>query len=289
MKPSAFEYYAPRTIDECLALLEEHGEDARVIAGGQSLVPLMNLRMATPEVLVDLNTVDGLSYAREDDGAIAIGAMTRYADVQASELVQRELPVLVTATEEVGYPAIRNRGTIGGTIAHADPVAEWPCLALALDAEMVATGPRGRRAIPAADFFAGMFTTALEPSEVLTEVRFPRRPHRGGIGFQEFARKSGDYAVVAVCVDLHVSGGAVSRARMAFANLADRPVRSAAAEEALTGISAADDLDAGVADRVAAALDEFATDDARAERVQLAGILARRAVDEALQTTRGAA
>jgi carbon-monoxide dehydrogenase medium subunit len=265
-KPSAFEYYAPRTLEECLELLTEHGDEARLLSGGQSLVPLMNLRMATPEVLIDLNAIDGLSYVREEDGALVLGAMTRYADVEASPLVARHVPMLVTATAEVGYPAIRNRGTVGGTLAHADPVAEWPCIARALDAELVATGPAGRRTIPAADFFMGMFTTALMPDEVLTEVRFPPRGGAGGSAFHEFARKSGDYAVVAVAVDLTVADGVIEQARVAFANLADRPVRSSEAERALEGIPVAEDLDLPTTDAVKVALEQFATDDALGAR-----------------------
>ena len=288
-KPSAFEYYAPRTLEECLELLTEHGEDARLLAGGQSLVPLMNLRMATPEVLIDLNRIEGLSYVREEHGALVLGAMTRYAEVEASPLAARLVPMLLDATAQVGYPAIRNRGTVGGTLAHADPVAEWPCIARALDAELVATGPSGRRTIPAAEFFAGMFTTTLLPDEVLTEVRFPPRDAPGASAFHEFARKSGDYAVVAVAADLSVADGVVRKARLAFANLADRPVRSARAERALEGAPVAEELDGDTGDELTAALAEFATDDARAERVDLAAVLVRRAINDVLAVALGAA
>jgi carbon-monoxide dehydrogenase medium subunit len=288
MKPSAFEYYTPRRLEECLELLVEHGDECKLLAGGQSLVPLMNLRMAAPEVVIDLNGLDGLDYVREDGGALAIGAMTRYAEVERSPLVARYLPILAHATAEVGYPAIRNRGTIGGTLAHADPVAEWPCLALALDAELVVAGPGGTRTIAADDFFTGLFATALEPTEVLTEIRFPLAGLPRPWGFVEFAKKTGDYAVVAVAVDLEVAGGAVTRARAAWSNLADRPVGSSAAEQALAGIPVAQDLAADVVARVADALAEYATDDAHAERVRLAGVLTRRAVNQALARARGA-
>jgi carbon-monoxide dehydrogenase medium subunit len=287
MKPSAFEYYTPKRLDECLELLVEHEDECKLLAGGQSLVPLMNLRMASPEVVIDLNRLEGLAYIREDQGALAIGAMTRYAAIERSPLVAKVLPVLPRATAEVGYPAIRSRGTIGGTLAHADPVAEWPCLALALDAELVAVGPDGTRTIPAGEFFTGLFATALEPTEVLTEIRFPLAGLPRPWGFEEFAKKTGDYAVVAVAVDLQVSGGAVTSARLAYSNLADRPVRPAAAEQALAGLPVAEDLDADTLAAVSAALEQYATDEARSERVRLAGILTRRAVNQALVRARG--
>jgi carbon-monoxide dehydrogenase medium subunit len=232
MKPPPFRYLAPRALDECIDLLAEHGETAKLLAGGQSLVPLMNLRLAFPEVVIDLNRVDGLGYVREDDGVLAIGAMTRHREVAESDVVRRRCPLLADAVALVGYPAIRNRGTLGGSIAHADPVAELPCVALTLDAELVAAGPRGRRTIAAGDFFAGFLTTALEPDEVLVEVRFP---DTGAAAFREFSRKSGDFAVTAVAVDLRVADGVVEQARIGLAGVSDRPLRASEAEALLAG------------------------------------------------------
>jgi carbon-monoxide dehydrogenase medium subunit len=281
MKPSAFEYYTPRSLDECVGLLVEHADDEpKLIAGGQSLVPLMNLRMARPEVLIDLNRLPDLAYIREEGGTLAIGALTRYADVEDSALIAERLPMLIRATAEVGYVAVRSRGTIGGAIAHADPVAEWPCLMLTLDAEMVAIGPNGRRTIAADDFFAGIFTTALEPTEVLTEIRIPLRREPGAWGFQEFARKAGDYAVVAVAVDLAVGDGAVTRARIGLSNLADRPVRAAALEQMAVGLPVGEVLEASLIEAMTEALgNEYDTEPAR---IDLAGVLVGRALNEAL-------
>lgn len=283
MKPSLFEYYTPRTVEECLELLDEHGEDAKLLAGGQSLVPLMNLRMATPEVIVDLNQIGGMDYIEDREGDLVIGAMTRYADVETSTLVRERFPILTQATGHVGYPAVRNRGTVGGALAHADPVGEWPCLALTLDAQLVARGPRGTRTIAAADFFAGIFTTALDVDEVLAEVRFPRRPDHGGWAFAEFAPKTGDYAIVAVAVDLDIVDGAVSSARVGFSNLGDRPVRSAGVERLLAGHPVAAELEPAVAKAVPAVLhEERVAEGAPEDRVALAGVLACRTITEAL-------
>jgi aerobic carbon-monoxide dehydrogenase medium subunit len=282
MKPSSFEYHAPRTVDECVALLVEYEEDEpKLLAGGQSLVPLMNLRMARPEVLVDLNRIADLAYVREDGDTLALGAMTRYADVETSPLVQQLCPLLARATREVGYTAIRNRGTVGGSVAHADPVAEWPCLVRTLDAELVATGPAGRRTMPAAEFFAGLFTTALAPTEVLTEIRVPLRRGPGGWSFEEFARKTGDYAVVAVAIDLATADGVVEQAKVGFANLSDRPVRSPAIEALLAGLPLAEGPPPpALLEALAGALrEEQATD---AYRINLAGVLAGRALTQAL-------
>jgi carbon-monoxide dehydrogenase medium subunit len=285
MKPSAFEYYTPTSLDECVGLLVEHADDEpKLIAGGQSLVPLMNLRMARPEVLIDLNRLPDLAYIREEGGTLAIGALTRYADVEDSALIAERLPMLIRATAEVGYVAVRSRGTIGGAIAHADPVAEWPCLMLTLDAEMVAIGPDGRRTIAAADFFAGIFTTALEPTEVLTEIRIPLRREPGAWGFQEFARKAGDYADVAVAVDLAVADGAVTRARIGLSNLADRPVRAAALEQMAVGLPVGEVLEASLIEAMTEALgNEYDTEPAR---IDLAGVLVGRALNEALTTAK---
>lgn len=288
MKPSAFEYYAPGTLEEALALLDEHGEDAKLLAGGQSLVPLMNLRMAAPEVLIDLNRVEGLASIREESGALVLGAMTRYVEVEESLVVAEHLPMLARATAEVGYTAIRSRGTVGGSLAHADPVGEWPCLARALDAELVAAGPHGQRTIAAADFFGGIFTTTLAVDEVLVEVRFPLRPLPRVWAFDEFAPQAGDYAIVAVAVELGLHDGTVSDAHIAFTNLADRPVRSAGVERTLVGRTVADFPGEDVSAAVSVALgQELGRTEALADRIELAGVVARRAVASAFEDAQG--
>lgn len=286
MKPSAFEYYAPATLDECVSMLVEHEEDEpKLIAGGQSLVPLMNLRMARPEVLVDLNGIADLGYIREAGDVLALGAMTRYAEVESSPPVRALCPLLADATAHVGYPAIRNRGTVGGAVSHADPVAEWPCLVRTLDAELVVSGASGRRTVPAADFFAGLFTTALGPTDVLTEIRIPLRRGTGGWSFQEFVRKTGDYAVVAVALDLTTTDGVISEARIGFANLADRPVRSPAVEALLVGQPIAPGPPDELLEQAREALGAEQSSDA--DRIKLAGVLATRALTEAFARANG--
>jgi carbon-monoxide dehydrogenase medium subunit len=285
VKPAAFEYFAPTSVEECVQLLVRHGDDAKVLAGGQSLVPLMNLRFAAPLALVDLNRIPDLAYIRDDGDAVAIGAMTRHHDVATSELVQERCPLLARAASHVGYPAIRHRGTMGGSIAHADPAAELPCAALALDAEIVVTGPAGSRTIAARDLFVTHFTTVLEPTDLVKEVRVPASRTGDGWSFLEFSRKTGDFALAMVAVDLGVAGDLLDRVRIGVGSIGDRPLRAPTAEAALVGrpVSAAlakENGDAVVADVVAAAgdgLDPY--------RRQLVATLARRALAEAVART----
>jgi carbon-monoxide dehydrogenase medium subunit len=284
MKPARFEYFAPHTVDEATALLAEHGEEAKVLAGGQSLVPMMNLRLASPAVLVDLNRVEALAGIELDGDVLRIGAMTRHRDVAASATVRAACPLLAAAAELIGYPAIRERGTIGGSIAHADPVAEMPCVATALDAELVVTAAGGgRRSIAAADFFAGYFTTALAPEELLVEIRFRSDGGATGWGFQEFARKSGDFAVAAVAAEVTLADGVVRGARLGIAGVRERPVRASAAEERLQGRRP----DAALAEEVASAVAGEAAGGRFADNARVAGVLARRAVVAAVERARG--
>jgi carbon-monoxide dehydrogenase medium subunit len=284
MKPAPFEYFDPPTVAEVVALLQEHEGDAKVLAGGQSLVPLLNMRLARPQVVIDLNRVAGLDYIREENGWIAIGALTRQRAVERSELVRTRQPLLHAATRYIAHPQIRNRGTVGGSIAHADPAAEYPAAALALGAEMVAPGPSGQRVISAADFFVTYLTTALEPSEVLTEVRFPVLEERTGWSFQEVSRRHGDFALAGVAAMLMLERGVCSAASIALFGVASTPVRARAAEGLLVGSKpderllneaaqvAADGLDAPLADVHAS--EEY--------RRHLAKVLTRRALTEAL-------
>ncbi|MBI3964102.1 MAG: FAD binding domain-containing protein, partial [Chloroflexi bacterium] len=200
MKPASFEYFAPTSLDEAIALLSQHGEDAKVLAGGQSLVPLMNMRLARPGVIVDLNRVSGLDYVREHDGGLAFGAITRQRVAERSDLVRARNPLLAEAIPFIGHTAIRNRGTVGGSIAHADPASELPAVAAALDAEMVIRGPEGERVATPDEFFLGYLTTAIEPTEILTEVRFPAWPAGAGWCFLELSRRHGDFAIVGLGV-----------------------------------------------------------------------------------------
>lgn len=229
MKPPAFEYSAPASIAEAVSVLEQHGDEAKVLAGGQSLVPLMALRLARPSVVVDLGRVGELKYVRHQDDLVRIGAMTTHRDIELDGILQDRSPMLQEAMSVLGHVAIRNRGTVGGSCAHSDPAAEWPALALALDAEFEASGPRGQRTIAAEDFFQSYFTTALEPDEVLTELRLPL-PKRGtGTAFEEFSRRHGDFGIVAAAAVVRRSGGTISDASVALAGVGGSPLRSTAA------------------------------------------------------------
>lgn len=234
MKPPPFEYSAPTSVSDAVALLVEHAEEEpRVLAGGQSLVPLMNFRLAQPGFLVDLRRVQGLDTLRLEGDALVVGAMVRQATAERSPDVALAAPLLAEALGHVAHPPVRHSGTVVGSIAHGDPAAELPTVALALDAEMTAVGPRGERRIPAADCFQGPFTTALEPDEILTEVRFP--PFPGGQAFVEFARTHGNFAVVGVAALVAVADGRIARAAVAASGVGPTPVRLTGAERALVG------------------------------------------------------
>jgi carbon-monoxide dehydrogenase medium subunit len=235
MKLPPVEYEAPTTVAEAIDLLAEYSDEASVLAGGQSLIPLLALRLARPEVLVDINGIDELSGVSATDGWVAIGAMTREYVAEESEIVADAVPLLAAALPFIGHEAIRSRGTIGGSLAHADPAAELPAVARALDAEFVVRGPSGERVIPAAQWFEGYLTTSRSPDELLLEVRFPAAGQGTGVSFQEVARRHGDFAMVGLAVSLGLSGGMISDARLAFAGVSDVPVRAAAAEDLLVG------------------------------------------------------
>lgn len=290
MKPAPFDYFDPRSVEEAVSLLRERGEDAKIIAGGQSLMPLLNMRMARPEALIDLSRVKGLEYIREEGGALAIGAMATKRAVERSELVKTRQPLLHAATLWIAHPQIRNRGTVGGSMAQADPAAEYPAVALALDAELRAVGPEGERTIAAKDFFVSYLTTALEPAEVLIEVRFPVLAEGTGWAFEEISRRHGDFALAGAAVTLSVGGaGRCAAARIVLFGVGPTPVRVQAAEQLLVG----EDLDQTLLERagqkVSEALDEPLSDvHASAEfRRHLAGVLTRRALGEAMARTGG--
>jgi carbon-monoxide dehydrogenase medium subunit len=235
MKLPPLEYEAPETVSEAVGLLAEHQDEASVLAGGQSLIPLLALRLARPAVLIDINGIDELSGVSAADGWVAIGAMTREYVAEESETIAGAVPLLAAALPMVGHEAIRSRGTIGGSLAHADPAAELPALARALDAELVVRGQSGERVVPAAEWFEGYLTTSRRPDELLTQVRFPAAGRGTGISFQEVARRHGDFAIVGLAASLTLSEGAISDARLAFAGLSDVPVRATAAEDLLAG------------------------------------------------------
>ena len=246
MKPPPFAYAAPATLDEAVGLLAEHAEaEPRVLAGGQSLIPLMNVRLAKPGYLVDLRNIAGLSGIRREGDTLVIGAMTRMSELERSPEVAVAAPLLAEAIGWIAHTPVRNRGTIGGSLAHADPAAELPAVALAADAELAAAGPAGSRRIRATEFFTGPFSTALAPDEILTEIRLPVWP--GGHAFVEFARTHGNFAVVGVAALIELDGGRVRRAALALTGVAPTPIRATAAEQVLTGAAA----DAATAGRAA--------------------------------------
>jgi carbon-monoxide dehydrogenase medium subunit len=259
MKPPPFAYAAPATLEEAVGLLTEHAEaEPRVLAGGQSLIPLMNFRLAKPGYLVDLRNVAGLSGIRRDGDVLVIGAMTRMAEVERSPEVAVAAPLVTEAVGLVAHAPVRNSGTVGGSLAHADPAAELPAVALALDADLVAAGPGGTRVIPAAEFFTGPYSTALAADEILTEIRLPVWP--GGHAFTEFSRVHANFAVVAVAALVELDGDGdgdgdrIRHAALALAGVAPTPVRATAAERALAGASADAATIRAAADAAAASL-----------------------------------
>jgi len=235
MKLPHFDYEAPKTVSEAVELLAEHLDEASVLAGGQSLIPLLAMRLAYPAVLIDINGIAELSGVSAANGWVTIGAMTREYVAENSGTVAGTVPLLAAALPLIGHEAIRNRGTIGGSLAHADPAAELPAVARALDAEFVVRGQSGERVVPAAEWFEGFLTTSRRPDELLVEVRFPTADRGTGISFQEVARRHGDFAIVGLAASLTLSDGAISDARLAFSGVSDVPVRAVGAEDILVG------------------------------------------------------
>jgi aerobic carbon-monoxide dehydrogenase medium subunit len=279
MKLPPFDYEAPQTISEAVELLAEYGDEASVLAGGQSLIPLLALRLARPAVLIDINGIDELSGVSATNGSTAIGAMTREYAAEESERVADAVPLLAAALPLIGHEAIRSRGTIGGSLAHGDPAAELPAVARALDAEFVVRGQSGDRVVPAAEWFEGYLTTSRRPDELLVEVRFPTAGPGTGVSFQEVARRHGDFAIVGLAASLTLSGGAISDARLAFAGLSDVPVRAAAAEDLLIGETPSTELFDEAARRATADADPPADLHGSSEyRKTIAAALVRRAL-----------
>jgi carbon-monoxide dehydrogenase medium subunit len=254
MYPAEFDYVAPTTLDEVLAVLAERGDEAKVLAGGQSLIPMMKLRFAFPETLVDVNRVPGLDFLEESDGHLRVGALVRHNDVVASDVVARANQTMAAAAPWISDPLVRNLGTVGGSVAHADPLGDWASVMLACGADVVARSTSGERVIPMADFISGPFTTALEPTELLTELRVPRYAGRGGGTYLKLERKVGDYATVGVATHLDLdAGGTVSAAGIALTSVAPHNVKAVEAEQALVGQTPSDALFAEVAELAARA------------------------------------
>src|SRR5215471_12485084 len=258
MKPPRFLYCAPPILDEALALLDQNSEDTKVLAGGQSFVPLLNMRLAAPAYIVDINHISELNYIEQEAGYLAIGATVRQRQIERSAQVQEKHPLLIDVVKHIGHIQIRNRGTIVGSIAHADPAAELPALLACLNGEVLAQSSRGERVIKAEEFFTGYLSTALEPGEMLTEARFPWIAPLAGWAFMEFARRSGDYALVGVAAVLTPTpDDRCMSAQIAYFGIAGSPVRGHVVEDVLAGTA----LDASVLEAAAEAASELVSDD----------------------------
>ncbi|AIJ21208.1 FAD binding domain-containing protein [Amycolatopsis methanolica] len=289
MKPAPFDYVRAESVEHAVHALTGGDGDAKVLAGGQSLVPLLSMRLARPSVLVDINQVSDLDYVRLDGDVLRIGALTRHRTVETSPEVARHVPLLVDALRYVGHVTIRNRGTIGGSVAHSDPAAELPSVLVALDGRVVLEGPDGRREVAAADFFEGYLTTAAEPDELLTEIIVPVSPRGTGVCVQEQARRHGDFALVAVFSAVSLdAAGKVADVRLGIAGTNATPLRPERAESLLVGESPSEQAIAAAAAAAAAATGSVGDIHATAKyRTTVAEVLTRRALQGAVANTNG--
>jgi carbon-monoxide dehydrogenase medium subunit len=276
VKPAPFAYQKARSLDEAVALLGEH-KDARLLAGGQSLIATLNMRLSAPALLIDINGIGGLDRIALKDGTVEIGALVRQARAERSDVIAQHAPLIARALPHIGHPAIRNRGTLGGSIAFADPAAELPACLLALDGEVEASGPKGKRSIKAEDFFRGLFEIALRPNEVLTAIRLPAAGKDTRTGFAELARRHGDYAMVGLAATARADGKGLADVRLAYFGVGATPVRARKSEAALVG---------GNIDAAVAALDFDPHDDVQASgavKKYLAGVLLRRVAKQLME------
>jgi carbon-monoxide dehydrogenase medium subunit len=292
VKPASFDYYAPRTVDEALRILSEAGQECRVLAGGQSLMPMLNCRIVRPAVIVDINRIEALDNLHVAADRLTIGALVRHADLLRNVQVRDGWPLLAEATRQVAHPAIRNRGTVCGSVCHNDPAAEHPSVLVTLDGTVIVAGNAGRREVPAEKFFTGMLSTALEPGEMVVEVCYPRPPAGAGAAFVEVARRLGDFAIAGAAALLTMQNGVCERVRLTIVGMGEGPFRAHAAEGVLTGRCLAGkegrDAFAEAAAEVVAAVSPG--DDVHASssyRRHLAGILTVRALETALTRTGG--
>ncbi|WP_409332829.1 FAD binding domain-containing protein [Trujillonella humicola] len=282
MIPAPFQYARPTTVDEALQAIASGGEDVKILAGGQSLIPVMRLRLAAPETVVDLSRVDELRGVREDGDSLVIGAMTTHADIVKDPLIGQYAPLIAEATETVADRQVRHRGTFGGALAHADPAGDLPAVALALDAEFVIAGPNGRRTVPAADFFVDYLTTALEEGELLVEVRVPKLTGQWGMRYEKFNRVAQAWSIVAVAAAVRREDGHIAEARIGLTNMGPTPLRARAAEQALAGADATAEAIAAAARQAAEGTSPSSDLNAQADyREHLAQVLTRRAVSAA--------
>lgn len=287
MIPAQFDYAAPTSVAEALALLAEHGDDAKILAGGQSLLPILRMRLNAPEMIVDLGKVPELTGISDEGDYLVVGAMTTYADLLASDAVRREAAVLASAIGEVADPQIRHRGTIGGALVHADPAGDVGAPVLALDAELVIAGQGGAtRTVPATEFFEDLFTTVVGDDELLTQIRIPKHTGWGG-HYEKFVRVKHQWSVVAVAAAVRCEGGTIAEAAVGLTNMGSTPLRAPAVEQALVGKPATDDALRSVCGQAAEGTNPPSDLNGDADyRKHLAGVLTRRAVVTAAQEAR---
>jgi carbon-monoxide dehydrogenase medium subunit len=289
MIPAAFEYHVPKTLEEALRLVERHGDEAKLLAGGHSLLPLMKLRLAAPRYVIDLGRLRGMSYIREEEGHIAIGAMTTHADVEASELLRAKCPLLPETAAAIGDLQVRNRGTLGGSLAHADPAADYPAAILALDAEIVVASTAGTRAIAARGFFVDMLTTQLRPGEILSQVRIPLFAPRTGTAYCKLHQPASGFAIVGAAARVTVSkGGKIEDLAVGITGVGPKAYRAEAVEKALRGKKVTPKLLADAARRAADGIEPLADLHASAEyRREMAAVFTRRALERAIARAQG--
>ncbi len=281
MIPAAFDYIAPSSLPEAVGELVKHGDEGKILAGGHSLIPLMKLRLATPSFIIDIGRIKDLNYIRSLDGRIAFGSMTTHHDIEFSDLVKQKLPLLARAAAQIGDPQVRNRGTIGGAAAHADPNGDFPACLLALDAEFVAVGQKGERTIKAGDFFEDTFTSALRPDEILREIRVPVPPPGSKGTYLKFSRRSQDWAIVAVAVQATLKGHEFDRVAIGLTSMGSKPLRATAVEQALRGKGAHDQDIRAAAEKAADGTNPPGDLNGSPEyRRHLATVLTRRALEE---------
>ncbi|HEY3109415.1 MAG TPA: xanthine dehydrogenase family protein subunit M [Chloroflexota bacterium] len=288
MIPAQFEYQAPTSVDAAIRALASLGDRGKVVAGGHSLIPMMKLRLSQPEVLVDIGRIGELRYIRADGDRLALGALATHSEVIGSGAVKEMAPVLAETASEIGDQQVRNRGTIGGSLAHADPAADYPATILALDAEIVAQGPSGRRTIKASDFFTGMLETALAPDELIVEVRVPVQGRGSGGAYLKLPNKASHYAVVGVAAVVRVDGGKLASLAVGITGASARPLRATSVERALTGQSPTADAIAQAAQSAAEGLDLLADIHGSADyRAHITRVYTRRAIEEAVRRAGG--
>lgn len=289
MIPPVFDYHCPKTLEEAVALLSRYGDTAKVMSGGQSLLPLLKIRLASADHLIDISRIANLSYLREANGRLEIGACTPEAALEQSELIRSRYPILHDTTRVIADPLVRNRATVGGNLAHGDPANDHPATMLALRAEVVAVGPGGERVIPAAQFFRGLFSTALAPDEILTEIRVPLPKGKTAGAYVKLERKVGDYAIAGAAAQVTLAaGGAIEQVGLGLTNVAPVPLQASAAEQFLTGKAPSDDVIAQAAKVAAEAAEP--TDDRRGSREykrEMARVQTARALKLAVQRAGG--